>query len=76
MKFKYKSYSVELTLLTIEYPPFPCEKGERAVMTWQVIIDDDNEPLIKKGSKREVIEKVKKYIRNLEPLFDRHEEDF
>jgi len=76
MKFKYRSYSFELTLLTIEYPPFPCEKGERAVMTWQVIIDDDNGPLIKKGSKREVIEKVKKYIRSLEPLFDEHEEDF
>jgi len=76
MKFKYRSYSVELTFLKIEYPPFPSEKGERAVTTWQVIIDDDNEPMIKTGSKREVIEKVKKYIRSLEPLFDEHEENF
>jgi len=76
MKFKYRSYSVELTFLRIEYPSFPSEKGERAVTTWQVIIDDDNEPMVKTGSKREVIEKVKKYIRSLEPLFDEHEEDF
>ena len=76
MKFKYKSYSVEITFLKIEYPPFPCEKGARAVTTWQVIIDDDNVPMIKTGSKREVIEKVKKYIRNLDPLFDEHEKDF
>lgn len=76
MKLKYRGYLVEIKFLTLEYPTFPCEKGERAVMTWQVIIDDDNEPIIKKGTKTEVIEKVKKYIRNLEPLFDEYEEDF
>jgi hypothetical protein len=76
MNFKYKSYSVEITLLTIDYPTFPCQKGERAVMTWQVIIDDDNEPIVIKGSKTEVIAKVKKYIRNIDPLFDEDEEDF
>ena len=76
MNFKYKSYSVEITLLTIDYPTFPCQIGERAVMTWQVIIDDDNEPIVIKGSKTEVIAKVKKYIRNIDPLFDEDEEDF
>jgi hypothetical protein len=76
MKFKYRSYSVEIILLTIDYPTFPHKKGERAVMTWQVIIDDDNEPMLTKGSKTEVIAKVKKYIRNIDPLFDEDEEDF
>jgi hypothetical protein len=64
MKFRYRDYLIELLVLGIEYPSYPCEKGERAVTTWQVLIEGE-EPRIKKGTKKEIIDQVKKYIREI-----------
>jgi len=65
MKFRYRDYLVEILVVGIEYPSFPAKEGERAVTIWQVLIEDD-EPRIKKGSKREIIDRIKKYIREIE----------
>jgi hypothetical protein len=76
MKFRYRDYLIELLVLGIEYPSYPCEKGERAVTSWQVLIEGE-EPRIKKGTKKEIIDQVKKYIREIngeELCFDDEEE--
>ena len=64
MKFRYRDYLIELSVLGIEYPNYPCEKGERAITSWQVLIEGE-EPRIKKGTKKEIIDQVKKYIREI-----------
>jgi hypothetical protein len=74
MKFEYRYYSVDLILLRLDYPSFPCKPGDRAVLVWQVQIDD-NEPTIKTGSKKEIISRVKKYIRELDGDFIAEEDD-
>jgi len=76
MKFRYRDYLIELSVLAIEYPSYPCEKGERAVTSWQVLIEGE-EPRIKKGTKKEIINQVKRYIREIngeEFCFDDEEE--
>ena len=76
MKFRYRDYLIELSVLGIEYPSYPCEKGERAVTSWQVLIEGE-EPRIKKGTKKEIINQVKRYIREIngeEFCFDDEEE--
>jgi hypothetical protein len=76
MKFRYRDYLIELLVLGIEYPSYPCEKGERAVTTWQVLIEGEG-PRIKKGTKKEIIDQVKRYIREIngeEFCFDDEEE--
>jgi hypothetical protein len=77
MKFRYRDYLVELLVLGIEYPSFPAKKGERAVTIWQVLIDDDK-PRIKKGSKKEIIDKIKRHIREIEgeEFHNEDDEDF
>jgi hypothetical protein len=64
MKFTYKGYLVELLVLGIEYPTYPCKKGERAVTSWQILIEDEK-PRVRKGSKKEIIDLVKKHIRQI-----------
>jgi hypothetical protein len=64
MKFRYRDYLIELLVLGIEYPSYPCKKGERAVTSWQVLIEGED-PRIKKGTKKEIIDQVKKYIREI-----------
>lgn len=65
MKFTYRYYSIELLVIGIEYPTFPAKPGERAVTLWQVTIDE-MKSTIKKGSKKEIIDKVKLYIRQID----------
>jgi hypothetical protein len=76
MKFRYRDYLVELVVLGIDYPSYPAKKGERAVTTWQVVIDG-GKPRIKKGSKKEIVDQVKKYIRQMDgdEFYDEHDED-
>jgi hypothetical protein len=76
MKFRYRNVLVELLVLGIEYPTFPAKKGERAVTIWQVLIDDEK-LTITKGSKKGVIDRVKKYIRqiDLDEIYDEDDED-
>lgn len=65
MKFTYSYHLVELVVLGIEYPSYPNLMNARAVTIWQVSIDGEK-PRIKKGTKKEIIDRVKKYIRQLE----------
>jgi hypothetical protein len=65
MKFTYRYYSIELLILGIEYPSYPNLKKSRAVTIWQISIDG-KEPRIKKGTKKEIIDQVKKYIRQID----------
>jgi hypothetical protein len=57
MKFTYRDYSIELLVLGIEY--------SKAAIIWQISIDG-KEPRIKKGTKKEIIDQVKKYIRQID----------
>ena len=76
MKFRYREYWIELLVLGIEYPSVSAKKGERAVTIWQVSIDNEK-PRIKKGSKKEIIDQAKKYIRQIEgeEFYDADDED-
>jgi hypothetical protein len=76
MKFRYRDYLVELLVLGIEYPTFPAKKGERALTIWQVLIDDEK-LIITKGSKKAIIDRVKRYIRqiDLDEIYDEDDED-
>jgi len=77
MKFRYRDYLVELLAVGIEYPSYPSKKGERAVTIWQVLIEGEK-PRIKKGTKNEIIDQVKKYIRQIndEEFYFEDEEEF
>jgi hypothetical protein len=65
MKFRYRDYLVELLAVGIEYPSYPYKKGERAVTIWQILIEDEK-PRVRKGSKNQIIDQVKKHIRQLD----------
>jgi hypothetical protein len=76
MKFTYRGYLVELLILGIEYPTYPFKKGERAVTSWQILIEGDK-PRVRKGSKKEIIDRIKKHIRQIngEEFYSFEDED-
>ena len=75
MQFKYKKFSVELSFLKFEYPTYPCAKGERATTIWEVVINN-RPPLIVKGTKKEVVARVKRAISRASFNFFEDEDDF
>lgn len=75
MHFKYKKFSVELSFSRFEYPTYPCAKGERATMIWEVVINN-RPPLSLKGTKKEVVVRVKRAISRASFDFFEDEDDF
>lgn len=64
MKFYYKSCPIEFVFLKFQYPPYPNKDNKRVVSVWQVTLNDEGS-IIKKGSKKDIIEFSKRYVDEL-----------